>query len=210
MQTPLAKELAEYWLLENDLFSAHDTLAIWFDKYSIREVSELTKEEKLISQSLFRDAIIMFVGCFDNSAPLKLSPEDIYGSIENGVAFFEYLKDIRNSYAAHKFGPYRQCVVGVTIDETTGLAGEVGKSSRIYRGFKIEAKEQTLNFIRIAGHYVSKKMDDLRDGLMESAKAMTPAELAALKTAQTYDVQPNQIRISRKAFRNLTGTGNDN
>jgi hypothetical protein len=142
----------------------------------------------------------MFIGCFDKTAPLSLSPKEIYGSLENGMAFFEYWKDIRNSYAAHKYGPCRQCVVGITVDDS-GSVDKVGNAARIFSGFKVEGREQAINFIRMAGHHVARKMDELKDLLLVEAKALTQAELAALKPAKTYDIMPDQVNLGRPSFK---------
>jgi hypothetical protein len=36
---------------------------------------------------------------------------------------------------------------------------------------------------------------------MAEAKTMSPAELAALKTAETFDVEPHEVRLTRRRFR---------
>ena len=63
IKTPFARELAEYELLMKDIEAAHDALGLWFEKYASRK--NLSPEQILIGQSLFRDFIVMFVGCFD-------------------------------------------------------------------------------------------------------------------------------------------------
>jgi hypothetical protein len=63
IKTPLARELAELVLLEADIKASRDAFRFWFSKYAGRK-DELTAEEYLISLSLFRDSIVLLVGCF--------------------------------------------------------------------------------------------------------------------------------------------------
>jgi len=199
--TPIAKELAEYLLLQHDIKSSFDTIKLWYEKYAGRKAT-LTAEERLIALSLFRNSIIMFVGCFDKSAPLYLKESDIYKTEDGGIIFFNWLKDIRDSYAAHKFGPLRQCVVGVIPNEDGVVIGW-GHHVQIYAGPApvADAKEQFLSFISKAGRYVDGKITDLSQQMVEAGKKMSRAEVAALNIARPHDVEPGQIRKSRDNFR---------
>ena len=121
MTGSLAKELAELQIIRADLKAALDTLSLWFSKYA-PQTNQLSDEGRLISQSFFRDSLVMFVGCFDKTAAsTSLSETAIYGSVRGGLAYFKWLKDIRDAYAAHKFGPFRQCVAGVALDTDEDL-----------------------------------------------------------------------------------------
>ena len=195
--TPLARELAEYQLLMKDLEAAHAALKLWFEKYASRK--DLTPEQILIGQSLFRDSIVMFVGCFDKTAPLRLVASDIYKTT-NQMEYFQWLLNIRDAYAAHKFGALRQCAVGVFVDTAGNIIGP-GHTNRIWAGPKVAAKDDVLSFIQLAGLHVATKILGLSRQLHESAKKMAPAELAALKAAETHDVEPHEIRTPRHRFR---------
>ncbi|MEZ2143650.1 hypothetical protein AAE026_15410 [Bradyrhizobium sp. DN5] len=63
LETPLAKEYAENLLLQNDMQRALATMECWQRRFA----SSSDPEERLIAASLFRDAIIQFVGCFDKT-----------------------------------------------------------------------------------------------------------------------------------------------
>jgi hypothetical protein len=76
LDTPLAKELAENYILRDDMRTSIATLTLWTEKFA--EIPTGT-ESGLIGQSLFRDAIIQFVGCFDKTSPFPLSAKAIYG-----------------------------------------------------------------------------------------------------------------------------------
>lgn len=89
VKTPLAIELAEYKLLSIDINVAYNNLTLFYNKYPYR--IDAAGDYLLISQSLFRDAIILFVGCFDKTASLHLSPTEIYTDKDNGLKYFAWL-----------------------------------------------------------------------------------------------------------------------
>ena len=74
IQSPLATELAEYILMRQDLQLASNTIKIWFTKYGDLDAITAAQDDLLIGQSLFRDAVVMVISCFDKSAPLRLFP----------------------------------------------------------------------------------------------------------------------------------------
>ena len=199
LTTPIARELSEYTLLKNDLIQSFEALELWFNKYAGRKKDDMTNEERLIALSLFRNAIIMFVGCFDKSAKVSLSETDIYSSRKGGLEYFKWLQDIRDTYAAHTFGPLRQCSVGVLMDEAGTLVG-TGHHVQIYAGPIATAKGDILSFISAAGRHVEKIITDLALQMLKDAKKMTPSELAVLKVAEVHDVDPRKIRTSRDSF----------
>jgi hypothetical protein len=197
--TALARELSEYALLQRDIADAFNAFTLWFDKYAGRKY-ELTPEEQLISLALFRDSIVMFVGCFEANQYVSLSPSEVYSSTNGSLAFFEWLKNIRDSYAAHKFGAFRQCVTGITVDESGAIMG-VGRRLQIYAGFVVEGRDDVLSIVKMAGRAVNMKVRELSSQVLAEAKAMSPAQLAALREAKTYDVEPHEVRLSRRRFR---------
>lgn len=197
IKSPLATELAEYQVLIKDLVAAYAALDLWFNKYA--SLRGGTAEDTLISQALFRDSIVMFVGCFDKTAPLSLPVSDIYKT-QNERDYFQWLLDMRDAYAAHKFGALRQCVVGVFVDDAGNVLG-AGHNDRIWAGPRAAAKTEMLMFMGAAFRYTERKILDLSRQLTETAKALTPAELAALNVAKTHAVEPHEIRLSRRKFR---------
>jgi hypothetical protein len=205
LTTPLARELAEYILLQEDLRACLATTTLWFAKYAGRK-DELSDEERLMGLSLFRDSIVMFVGCFDKSAPLSLRAEDVYEVENGGLAFFKWLQDIRDSYAAHKFGPLRQSAVGVITNPAGDVIGS-GHLKMIWAGPEAVAKDQFLSFIRVACRFVDRRIAEFGARLIEEAKAMKPEELASLKDARLRAAEPESIRMSREKFRRTIPDG---
>jgi hypothetical protein len=205
VKTPLARELAELVLLEADIKASRDAFRLWFSKYAGRK-DELTAEEALISLSLFRDSIILFVGCFDSTAPVALSALELYPAAAN-ISYFQWLKDIRDSYAAHKFGPFRQCITGVMVDGE-GIVIRSGYTIRLYAGVVAEAKDDIISLINVAGRYLEKRIFALSKQLTEYGMAMSADDLNSLQIAKTHDVEPHEVRKSRSKFNVLPRNSN--
>jgi hypothetical protein len=137
LNTPLAKEYAENLLLQADMRRSLDAMECWERRFA--GASDL--EDRLIGASLFRDAIVQFVGCFDKSAQFPLSAEAIYGADPSGLASFQWFKDTRDAYAGHKFGAQRQCVVGVVVKNSQRGFGHLVAN---YRG---QNKEMVRSYV---------------------------------------------------------------
>lgn len=207
IKTPLARELAELVLLEADVKASRNAFILWFSKYAGRK-DELTAEESLISLSLFRDSIVLFVGCFDSTDPGSLSASDLYPSVDK-KSYFHWLKDIRDSYAAHKFGPFRQCITGVMVDGE-GRVIRSGYTIRLYAGVVVGAKDDIIHLIDVAGRHLEKRIFALSKQLTEYGLKMSADDLNSLQIAKTYDVEPHQVRTSRNKFKRLPRNGNGN
>src|SRR5438552_15692125 len=103
IQSPLATELAEYILMRQDLQLASNTIKIWFTKYGDLDAITAAQDDLLIGQSLFRDAVVMVISCFDKSAPLRLFPEEIYGSFDGGMVVFLCIEVIGHAFVIIRF-----------------------------------------------------------------------------------------------------------
>jgi hypothetical protein len=101
LDTPLAKEYAENLLLQSDMRDSLAAMECWERRFA----SSTDPEDKLIGASLFRDAIIQFVGCFDKTAQFPLSAQDIYGHDPDGLSSFQWFKNTRG--IGHLFAKYR-------------------------------------------------------------------------------------------------------
>jgi len=198
LTSPIAKELTEYILLQHDIKASHASLTVWFKRFC-GPSDEKEPDDAVIGASVFRDSIIMFMGCFDRSAPLFLDEAEVYKTTLGGAEYFQWLRDMRDAYAAHKFGALRQCAVGVLLDGNGDVLG-IGQFSSIYLGPAKEAEGQMLQFIAIAGNYVAAKIKELEARLKQEANDMTREERAKLKTARLHGVDPANVRTSRPAF----------
>jgi len=200
--SPTATELEEMHLILHDLQQASRAMKVWAKKYAPRE-GGMDDETQLISMSMARDAIVQFVGCFDNKAKIKLSAEEVFAHIEHGVSFFNSLKDIRDSYAAHRFGPMRQCVAGVVVSSDGKMVGPGHLMQQLFP-MDDEHVGPFLIMIEAAGKFAAKRCDELADKLKAEASAMTLDALAALPVARTTAPSAEQIRMSRERFRSKT------
>lgn len=196
LETPLAHELAETLLHQVDMRSSIAAIKLWHEKFA----SSDNDETRLIGQSLFRDAIIMFVGCFDKTSEFPLDANEIYGKDPNGLASFQWFKDIRDAYAAHKFGAQRQCVVGVITHPETGEVG-FGNLFARYVGQNKEDGPQLQGFMQTAEKHLDQRVTELQQKLLAFIQAMTPEQIAALKEASVHTLEQSEARLTRSGIR---------
>lgn len=192
LNSPLARELGELQLIAKDIETSYRAIDIWRAQYA--PLKNMSRDQQTISLALMRDAIVQFVGCFDKNSEYSLRKEAVY-STDDQLAYFKWLRDLRDSYAAHSFGPYRQCVVGINM---SAPSRRIHFIDQIYRG--PHTGEQLLEFIAIAGTYSANRMLELIEKLLRSLDAVTDEELNALPVARTHSVDQTEVRMSRKAF----------
>lgn len=190
LNTAVAEEYAENLILQQDMRASSETMKLWHEKYA----SATGPEDWIIAKSLFRDAIVQFVGCFDKTARYPLSAETIYGHDPNGMSSFQWFKDVRDAHAGHKFGAWRQCVVGVI--EHDGQRG-VGHILAAFRGQQKEDGDALRGFMQTAAAYLDANVDRLREAVKKSVEAMKPDELASLNDASARTLTMPEARFTR-------------
>lgn len=190
LETPLAKEYAENLLLQNDMQGALATMECWQRRFA----SSSDREERLIAASLFRDAIIQFVGCFDKTAQFPLSADEIYGGDPDELSAFQWFKDTRDAYAGHKFGAQRQCVVGVVLKE--GQRG-VGRLMAIYRGQHKSDGDVMRGFMQTAANHLDTRVDELGKKLEKEVTKLSIEEINKLKDATARTLRMGEARFTR-------------
>jgi hypothetical protein len=195
IDSPLAKELGEIQLITQDIETAFRAIDLWRKKYAPK--TAMTPKERTVCLALFRDAVVQFVGCFDKNSKYSLRKESVY-TTDDQIAYFDWLQDLRDSYAAHQFGPYRQCVVGVNL---SGPSRRIEYINQLYRGPNLG--DQLQDFISIAGTYSAFRMKELTEKLLRSLDSVTDEELSALPIAKTHQVGLSEVRMSRAAFRRV-------
>lgn len=197
LSSPIARELAEIQLISADIEHAFRAIDIWRKKYA--PMKNMTPTEMAISLSLFRDAIVQFVGCFDRTAEFPLHKEAIYKTPDE-IAYFDWLHDLRDTYAAHKFGPSRQCVVGVPAE---GSSRRIHFISMIYRGPPHSSGVQLKDFIGMAGTFAANRMLKLIAKIQEGVNSLTDQELSEIPLAKPRPAAPSELRMSRSAFHDV-------
>jgi hypothetical protein len=191
IETPLARELSEALLMQIDMNASIATMKLWHEKFA----SSDDEEKRLIAQSLFRDAIVQFAGCFEHSK--ILDPAAIYGHDPNGLKSYQWFKDTRDAYAAHRFGRQRQCVVGAIINPATGEIG-YGHLMTKYAGQNKEDGPQLQGFMQTAAKALDTKVNELTQKLREYIVQLKPEEVSALKDASVQvGLEQDKVRESR-------------
>ena len=194
IDTALAKEYAESLILQHDMRTSLAAMNLWKEKFASQEAPE----ESLLAQSLFRDAIVQFVGCFDKTAQFPLLAEEVYKDNADGLSLFAWFKDVRDAFASHKFGAFRQCVVGVV--ESGGQRG-LGQIMAVYSGQSKEDGEILLAFMNVAAIHLDDRVTRLRTALMEYVGLLKMEEIAKLPDASARTLKMPEARYTRADLR---------
>jgi hypothetical protein len=201
LDSPLARELGELNLICMDMETTFLAIDLWRVKYV--PMKDMTSTERTVALALFRDAVVQFVGCFDRTAEFSLQKEDIYKT-DRELAYFAWLRDLRDSYAAHKFGPYRQCAVGVDVKTR-----RVRFLTQIYRG--PTTAEQLQKFVAKAAVHAALRMKGIAEQLNRQTASLTDEQLAAMPISEIHPVTNSEMRMSRSKFlRSRSGKGASN
>lgn len=192
IDSPAAKELAETILIQTDIRFAISAIGIWQ-----RMASEMKEGEDstVICQALFRDAIVQFIGCFEEKPKHTLVRDQVYSENNGGHEYFKWLQDMRDAYAAHKFGALRQSSAGVVVED--GKAISHGFLQSIYLGPDVQGAPQLLHFMQIAADFVAVKIKTLEQRMLEEVRLMTAEQLEALPIIRMHGVDPVDVRKTR-------------
>lgn len=196
---PVARELSEMLLTKMDLANSLASLTVWVEGYTT-DVKQEDQHVKAIRGSLFRDAITQFVGCFDSKNAFPLIAETVYPNVEGIRPYFRWLRDLRNSYTAHRHGSARQCVVGVLVDPTSGKYRGHGNLFTIYAGPSQQGHAQLLSLVRMAIGYVEGKIAILQQQFETEAAAIPQEELLKLPFAAVQPQEATSMAKSRGAI----------
>ena len=201
LDTPLATELAENILLLGDIQSSLAAMKLCHEKYAERDSST---EEGIIGKSLFRDAVVQFVGCFDKTAKFPLSVQEVY-SDPKWSGLFQWFQDMRDAYAAHKFGAQRQCIVGVLFDSKQGVG--FGYLRATYKGQLKSDGPNLISFMEVAQVFLGTKIAQLEQRLIEVVRILTPDQINALEIAKAHTLAQDEVRLSRPALQRTRSSG---
>lgn len=199
--SPIEEKLAEMYLLLEETKQSMAAIKLWFQKYVPETGTHPSEEDTLICNALLRDTIIQFVGCFDKTTVYALDEKEVFQHIEGGAEYIQWLKDIRDSYAAHKFGPLRQCVAGIMVGEDGKING-ISYLAQYGYPFDETQEQQMLRCINTVHQYLGTKIKGLEERLTAEAQALEPEELLNLPNARTYGLSSSEIRTSRKKLQN--------
>ena len=200
INTPTAKKLAEWILLAGDLEYALRRAVLWNELATTKAMSDNKCE---ISVSLFRDTVITFVSCFDNTLSAFLEPKVVYTTSSGRREYLEWLKDLRNTWIAHRSGPNRQCVVSIVIDNTTGEFQGLGHQSALYQGPKPDVGKDLISMMEIALDHARREVKNLDAQLRDEIRNLKDTERLRLPAANTVIPRSREVRMGRRKFGNI-------
>ena len=200
VNTPAATLYSEWTLLVHDLEYALSRARLWKETAKAEALSESPAG---VAVSLFRDAVISFVSCFDKQVPVHLDPSEAFGTLEGASEFFDWLRDMRNTWVAHRSGPLRLCVAAIVIDEHTGDIQGVGHLSHLYLGPKPDAADDLVRVIEVALDYSRNEQRKHEGRLRDDLDKMNKHERLALPKASTTIPGSTNIRMGRKKYQNI-------
>ncbi|MBI4923485.1 MAG: hypothetical protein HY834_17235 [Devosia nanyangense] len=193
---PVARELAEMLLTRADINNCLISLKVWSEEFS-SAVKADDERGHAIGVSLFRDVVTQFVACFDgdtNTYPLVV--EEVYPDFEGIAVTFRRLRDLRKSYAAHRYGAARQGVVGIHIDPTTGRYLARGGILATYIGEGEVVHQRLIAIVEQALGFVGARIVELEGRFEKEALAIPPLDRLKLPFARVTP-GPEALKKSR-------------
>jgi hypothetical protein len=192
-----ALAMAELALINNDLNTCLRSLRIIKRQYLSDECSD---EERDVKLALFRDAVNLYVSAFVGTG-YKLNTETVYSAVEGFSEFFQWARDVRDTYAAHTFGPARQCAIAIAVDPKTGLSMGTGPVRLEWDFVTVEAVDELGKAATIASKYAAECGQHLNDEVNSQAEKLSKEEIAALPPARLHVPAPTELRMTRERFR---------
>lgn len=201
LSSPLAEELAELYLLHEDLENSYNAMSLFFDRYVD---SPPGHDDFTVRMSLFRDAIVQFAQCFSKDEPLKPRPEEVYANTQGWKPLYDIMSNLRNGYAAHNFSLHRQHGVCAVLEwnpshdrvRLFSLCHEAGR----FGGFAKADRDNILKLIEIARDFILQRGRSVRDKLWDELVATDPDELFKLPDYVSIDIPDLEHALTPRAF----------
>ena len=163
--------------------------------------ADAPRDDLIVASSLFRNAIVSFVACFDKSVTPRLDVDSVYSEAEGGIEYFKWLKDLRDSWVAHRFGAHRQSYVGPMVDDNTGKYIGIGNMVQMYAAPKTDGADQLVSFMKAAEHAAKVIAKPLHGELDKYMQEMPETVLLRLPTALSKAAGTNDLRMGRRKYR---------
>ena len=201
LKTTNGTQHAEWVLLVYDLRRCLELVELWGH---LQSLEERTPRDTRLAESLFRDAVVSFVSCFDkDNGHVYLDEQSLYGSIDGALAAFQWFYNVRNKSIAHRYGPHRLAHTVVIIDEHTGeLLGDGVNVYAIYQPSTGGADELT-TLIQVAIMHARGQVEDLRVECKAEMEAMYPSERRRLDLAGYRVPDARSLRLGRRKYENV-------
>lgn len=195
LTTDEAIALGEWHLILHDLQTAERNVQLLQKVYT---GPNMGPETHTIAEALFRDAIIQFMACFGDPKKYLLTVEEVYAGRSGALTDMQYLRDLRDTFAAHNFGPMRQAYIIVTPGEDASAL----RPLRLVYSLPIPATLPAYAaLIRSAQKAAADKILAVHAVVVEQLIALGLDGIAVLPLVSLRTAQPDEMRQSRKAFR---------
>ncbi len=196
LDTPEARRYAEWCLLELDLNRCLHIARLW------KQVD--SDGDKEIAVSLFRDAVVSFIACFDKTNPVTLDAQILYRDYQGGMEYFRWLSSIRDTWIAHRHGASRQASAAIIVDDNTGDYLGLGRMLMAYSRPVLAGADDFIAFVSIALRHAASEKTDAMPAVESQAKSLRPSERLRLPVASAKAPTGAALRIGRKKFANTT------
>ena len=200
LNTPAARSYVEWTLLVHDRDYALSRARLWREAATASAPGDSPPG---VAVSLFRDAVISFVSCFDKQVPVHLDPAHVFAALDGAVEYFEWLRDMRDSWVTHRSGPLRLCVPAIVIDEQTGDVEGVGHLRHRYLGPKPKAADDLVRVMEAALEHSRVEQRRRERRLRDDLEKLNRHERLNLARANTTIPGSSQIRMGRSKFQNI-------
>ena len=201
LKTVNGTQHAEWVLLVHDLQRCLELVDLWRQLLSLEE---RTPRDTRLAESLFRDAVVSFVSCFDkDNGHVFLDAQSLYGSLDGALAAFQWFYNVRNQSIAHRYGPHRLAHTMVIIDEYTGkLLGDGVTACTLYQP-STDGTDALDTLIQVAIKHARSQVADLRIKCKAEMEAMYPSERRRLEVASYRVPNERSLRLGRRKYENI-------
>lgn len=189
-----AVAFAELGLLQLDIAASIQTIKVWSGPFQ-----GFSKDDAAaVRTSLFRDAVVQFIACFDGSAEHRLVPEEVFPGAR-ATKYYQWLRNLRNAYAAHRFGALRRAVVGIGCLPEGVFA--LATLAQVYPGPDRTEAVRLQRFMQRAADHVASRLANLQESLADTVADMSEAEILSLPIVKfPRSVPRSDIKTPRSRF----------
>ena len=201
LKTDNGTRLAEWALLVHDLQRCLELAGLWNQLLSLKEGNP---RDTRLAESLFRDAVVSFISCFDtDKGHVYLDAQSLYGSMDGALAAFQWFYDVRNQSIAHRFGPHRMAHTMVIIDEDNGKLLGDGLGIFVMYQPSTDGAGALDALIQVAIQHANAQVEDLGARCKAEMEAMYPSERRRLEVASYRVPDESSLRLGRRKYDNI-------
>lgn len=191
LRSALARRYSEMSLLKIDLELSAKALRLWDD----HRQTEPSGDVAVLRLALFRDAVVQFIACFSPPGE-HLNAKEVFGALDGGMEYYNWLRSIRDTYAAHRFGPLRQTIAAAIHSDVYEVI-DIGALVMVYHGPSDEGAEDLHQFFEIACKAAREKQIELGAALLAESTKLSREQVEALQPAELTPVPNELIRMVR-------------